>query len=963
MLTPCLDEDFAIAFAQGSLSLEDTTRAEQHLDTCNECQELVAILAQLGTVDGTDTVVRESPKVRPGDRIGRYSILEAIGSGATSIVYKAYDPELERDIALKLMRVAIDGSSDPMRATRLVQEARTLAQLSHENIVTVHEVGSHEQSVFIAMELVAGQTLRDWSSEDSHALTEILDVFVQVANGLQAAHDTGLVHRDLKPENVMIGHDGRVKVTDFGLALTGEEAMGASTSSKHVAGTPAYMAPEQWHGRADARSDQFSFFVSLFEALHGDLPFHGETISDLQRKVNSGKPMASLKPRWLGKLVAKGLSKEPDKRFASLSEFVSAVQSRRALGSRVLVGVVGTSVVLGAAVITGSFLQSDSVEPQCREQGQAMREVWNDSIRDELRTSMLGRSDAFAPAAWRQIEKHLDIHSSEWAAVSTELCVQESYSNSNPLYLKMQSCLDESLVATAALLRTMTSESNAPSSGTSVKAIARLARPQLCMKGSFVVGRRTNENRQPAVMRQLADAQALYDTRKYKAASAELPKLMTRAQEVGDQESLAGAYLLSCGVHTKLGQKEEAETACHEAAILSSGLGHPGQAARAWALLAGIVGGQAKRFSEAKRWTRYAQAASEQSPSLETEAILNNHFGVAAKQQGRHTEARENYVRAIKLFETIYGPNDLRVASVLNNLAILEGIVGDQEDAIVHHERALEIKEEQLGPNHPDVAVSLMNSALLHSQARPDKARRLYERALGIVENSLAGDHPVRAVLLSNLANLDRRSGQYQQAIDRLAIARTIFETRYGLENARVAAVIENEALVVARLGSPEKALVAHRRALQIREGLYDGAHADIANSLNNIAILLRKLGETQEALAVYERALRVRRLALGQEHVDTALDLLGVGSSRYELGMIKRSRAPLEQALDLVETSDAVDMELKASIEFQLAKTLRSSEYERAQNLAQSAMQHFQMLPGDTGADSVVQITTWLSQ
>src|SRR5262249_4840316 len=194
------------------------------------------------------------------------------------VVYAANDPELGGQVALKLLKTALDQE-------RLVREARALARVSHPNVVAVHDVGRWKERVFIAMELVRGRDLRAWLRERRRRWPEVVDVFIAAGRGLASAHAAGLVHRDFKPENVLISSEGRVAVSDFGLARGLEEAPDGT-----VSGTLAYMAPEQAAGElADARSDQYAFCASLFEALHGARP--------------PERPDEAHVPRTLGRIV------------------------------------------------------------------------------------------------------------------------------------------------------------------------------------------------------------------------------------------------------------------------------------------------------------------------------------------------------------------------------------------------------------------------------------------------------------------------------------------------------------------------------------------------------------------------------------------------------------------------------------------------------------------------------------
>lgn len=264
--------------------------------------------------------------------VGRYQLLERIGEGASGIVYRAHDPALRRDVALKLVR-----APDPRRAAQVLQEAHALAKLSHPNVVAVFDAGVTDDAVFIAMELVAGTTLDAWFSSKPRSELETIGTMLSAGRGLAAAHGAGLVHRDFKPGNVMVGDDGRVRVLDFGLAHPCTPGTGNGTSA---VGTPGYMAPEQARGESPTpRSDQFSFCVTFHEALTLRRPSSGAFERHWLRVV---KP-----------IIARGLHPDPNQRHATMHALIRRFERRRVVSA-------GASLMGAAAVgasVTSLLLQ------------------------------------------------------------------------------------------------------------------------------------------------------------------------------------------------------------------------------------------------------------------------------------------------------------------------------------------------------------------------------------------------------------------------------------------------------------------------------------------------------------------------------------------------------------------------------------------------------------------------------
>ncbi len=357
----CLDDNAASEFVAGALSGPAASRAEMHLAGCRDCRALVAALAGAGDVDSqaetrqrervTESQAGKLPrKYAVGDRVGRYLVLSTLGAGGMGVVLSAYDPHLDRKVALKLLRANLGANAKDARV-RLKREAQAIAQLSHPNVVGVYDVGTTDEGdVYIAMEFVEGDTLTTWLKRWPRTWREILEVFHQAARGLMAAHGVGLLHRDFKPDNVLVGGDGRVRVTDFGLArsVLGPDdpqrpsiRSSAPSSPLHaeltatgtVLGTPRYMPPEQLTGpEIDARADQFSFCVALYEALFGTHPLPGATsVSMLEHGDEALPPPESTRvPAAITRAVMRGLARERIKRFptmaALMSELVPPVQ-------------------------------------------------------------------------------------------------------------------------------------------------------------------------------------------------------------------------------------------------------------------------------------------------------------------------------------------------------------------------------------------------------------------------------------------------------------------------------------------------------------------------------------------------------------------------------------------------------------------------------------------------------------
>lgn len=310
---------------------------------------------------------------------GRFRIDETLGRGGMGVVHLAWDQRLDRPVALKVVK-ALGAAQSQLLRDRLDREARALAKLSHPNVVPVFEVGEFEGELYVAMEYVPGRTLGQWLEEEPRPWRAVVEMFIQAARGLQAAHRAGMLHRDFKPDNAIIGEDGRVRVLDFGLVRTLEEGPelgdGAAKSDGALSstltdvgatvGTPAYMAAEQFLGEpVDERTDVFALCVSLYEGLFGVRPYVGKTRFALFKAVKDGRAQLPADrrgvPGWLCKCVMKGLARDKAARHPSVTAVIDALEQglarrrRRVLAAGLgvgvsLAGVVGWSVSHAAQV-------------------------------------------------------------------------------------------------------------------------------------------------------------------------------------------------------------------------------------------------------------------------------------------------------------------------------------------------------------------------------------------------------------------------------------------------------------------------------------------------------------------------------------------------------------------------------------------------------------------------------------
>ncbi|MCH9682947.1 MAG: serine/threonine protein kinase, partial [Deltaproteobacteria bacterium] len=376
---------------------------------------------------------------RRGTQIQRYVVIDRIDGGGMGDVFIAYDPQLDRRLAVKVLRDQ-PGVREDFDHERLRREGQALAQLSHPNVVTIYDVGEWNERTFIAMELVDGTHLGQWLRRRPRTQSEILAVFVAAGRGLAAAHAADIIHRDFKPSNVVVEEGGRVIVLDFGLAMAGTEGRplpGSGptkepslhddplTETGRTVGTPPYMAPEQHRGKAlDARTDQFSYCVSLYEALVGQRPFPGHDVSTLV-KAKLGRhlpplPEPSPIPPWLRPIITRGLSPNPSERYPSMDALLHELDRGRddptPRRRRVLLTAAATTVVgLGAWWAWPQPVVCDNGRDR-------VGEVWDSTKAQQMQGAFAQTDIAYAQEMFERTTERLDAYATDWADHHRETC-------------------------------------------------------------------------------------------------------------------------------------------------------------------------------------------------------------------------------------------------------------------------------------------------------------------------------------------------------------------------------------------------------------------------------------------------------------------------------------------------------------------------------------------------------------
>ncbi len=815
-----------------------------------------------------------------GDAVGRYVVLERLGAGGMGVVYAAYDPELDRKIALKLLHTdSAPGTESPVRG-RLLREAQAMARLSHPHVITVHDVGTFGDEVFVAMEFVDGSTLSEWL-RGRPPLPEILDIFLSAGRGLAAAHAAGLVHRDFKPDNVLLGKDGRVCVADFGLArpqppslssassgsapapvepaatppapaetaapiaalealLSGPEgrrALFPLTRTGLMMGTPAYMSPEQFLGLlADARTDQFSFCVALYEAVYGERPFAGDNMVHLSQRVLAGQieppPRDSRVPAWLRRLLLRGLSTRPEYRFPSMEALLLSLNrgvEHRPRRQR-LVAAMG-SVLLITGTLWYSHYRGTQIDP-CGGAELRLAGIWDDPRKDQVKAAFSATNTPYAGHAFSTAAASLDAYAQAWTSTYTEACRatrQRGEQSEELLDLRMQ-CLSDHLKELEALAILFT-KADKTIVEKALLATQGLSGLDLCSDTRSLRSQvrppadPTTRARVEAVRADLATAKAMKHAGKFPDGLRLAEAAQATAASLGYRPIEAEALYLLGDIQGEAGDLRGAEKNLSEAVWAAEAGHHEKVAARAAARLVQIVGSFEARYKEGRQWARHAAAYIEGVGGDEQlEAKLHNCLGVLSSAEGNYDEALDHHLKALALRERLNGPDHPVVAESLNNLGEVYRQKGKKDESLRAHERALAIWKKALGPEHPQVARCLDNIGQeLLARGEKDAALLDIEQALRIREKSLGPEHPDVALSKLHLGEALKALGRYQEAVGPIEGALTLFEKALGPRHPRVVEALVNEGEVYLGLSQMQKARALLQRARTLcLEGVCD---------------------------------------------------------------------------------------------------------------------------------------------
>jgi tetratricopeptide (TPR) repeat protein len=743
---------------------------------------------------------------------GTFVIDRELGSGGMGVVYLAHHEALDRQVAIKLcLRRSSERHTD-----LLLREARAMAALVHPNVAAVHHVGTTAEQVYIAMEYVPGGTLRAWLAAAARPWPEIVAMFVQAGRGLAAAHDKGFVHRDFKPDNVLIGEDGRARVTDFGLAVNtrlGSESGSAvvtadgETSTTRGAGTPRYMAPEQRAGRAlGPAADQYAFCLALHEALYGALPGEPSTRS---------RP-AGL-PRAVESAIARGLRGAPQERHPDMHALLHTLERRRSAGRWFAI----TGVV--AAIGGASWFAARPHDP-CPDGEARLAQVWSPARRSALTTAMAQGAGPNAATAGQLVGAGLDAYADAWRRAHATAC-DVALLPDDTRRVAAHECLDEALVHFDESIGAL-SQGNAAIAEQALTALYGLPRLVHCTEPAHLdlrVQQRGTPEAAAAiaqVRRDLARVRALESSGSIEDGWRLATDAVERATALGDRALLSEALLRAGRISSFRDAAPHETAAAFERAYLEAEVSGADEVrAEAGALLVYYIGVELGRHLDALDWARRTEAVVERLGELGVFEAMSLHDSV-----GRVHAAR-----------------------------------GDLDAAEAALRRAESLELETHGADHPSTSSTrLALGEVLMRAGRYDESAAALERAWAGYARSVGADHPSMTDVIIAEAALDEERGDDAAAETRLGLALHRREAEYGLEDSRLVQPLNALGRVRSRSGHHDAALAAYGRARRLCEQQRGDAHIDTAWALVNEADALVAAGRSHRAREVYDDALTI---------------------------------------------------------------------------------------------------------
>ncbi|HWB79075.1 MAG TPA: protein kinase [Nannocystaceae bacterium] len=951
-----------------------------------------------------DPSASHSEILQPGRTIGHFVVQRLLGAGAMGVVVLAHDHELDRPVAIKLLRSDDRGVAQ----ARLLREAQSVARVAHPNVVAVHQVGMFAEQVYLVMEFVDGGTLREWIAAAEREWSSVLEVYRQAGRGLAAAHAAGLVHRDFKPDNVLIGRDGRVRVSDFGLVGVAAESastmpsLSDSRDSKltrtgSILGTPAYMAPEQYGGgTVDARSDQFAFCVSLFEALHGVRPFAGESLPELLRSIEAEavRPPARSVPPWITDALRKGLRATPAERHASVDALLAALEPpAKRTGLRVAIAA-GAATLTIAGIATTTYLLRDP-EPSatallapatCPDPADAPGDPWSDERREDVRAALTKTGHRAAADVFTAIDAELSARRDEWRAELDDACrAQAIRGEQTPAIRQLRERCIAAVRDEADVFAELLAGGDERLVDGAISSATLLTPASTCHDVEALQAAPAPTEAQLAdlrpLRRELTRAEVLLLAGRHHDVIALGRELEPELRRIGFAADHAAALLVVARAEMQTGELTSAETHLRESiALAAKGRAHSTEAI-ATATLMYVVATGLGRPQEALGMIAAGQAAAERSGDPRARSYFESAAGTMWLISGKTDDAMRASDEAIAVLESLPRPPPDELGMAYSNRAGIKLRTNDSKGAIADHTHGLEIIERGLGKRHPFYGALAMSLGRMLKQAGDpegararardalesweaafgrdhtscalalldiaqdemalqhwDAARTALDDALARHERSAdgAGDLRSRVDLIDNRAFVDYQTGRFADAYAGYERARTLVVASAGEADPRVAGY--DRALASVRISEAryDDALPLLERARDALVKQYGPTHAAVADAIGLLAEVELAARRCDQALVHFRGAIKQRNELEVPPDAGLARLLVGMAACELESGDAASAGERLDQAEPLLAAHpDPAQSARIASVRAELAWRAGDREAARASAIA----------------------------
>ncbi len=900
----CPDDD-TLALLLGGEAV-DESRLHAHVDACPQCAALLVELAALYH-QADDEPDDEPENLRPGTTIaGRYRMERVLGQGGMGVVYLAHDEQLRREVAIKLVRPEVAAEHGPQLQARLHREARAMARINDPAVVRVLDVGGWRSTVYVVMERVDGVTLRTWLRAQPRTRAQVVEALATAGRGLLAAHRAGVVHRDFKPDNVLVGSDGRARVTDFGMAILPNmdphtprsmEAVAGSTWSSAplstqtgtVMGTPAYMAPEQLDGRPlDARSDQYAWCLVLAEAVGGHRPFEGRTPYELRQAQRTVPSLDGLPPE-IRAVVQRGLCERADQRWRDLGEALRVL--RAPSRNRWRWGAMALLAVGGWGLLPSGATSASPSASRCEAEVTALQSSWTRAQADRGAV----QAEPRARRVDQELQRYVTALTTGYRRACDTKALPPSVASDQAL-----DCLDRRRARLAPIL-----ERWATDAGHDLfDVVADLQAPRSC----FGNDQQRPLPRDPARAAQTGELRTALETGWGHLALGDIDEAEQRLQalhgdieELGFEPLLAEWNLMSGRLLTRRGSYEPARQRLETAYWQAHRRGDDWIAGRSATALFRLLGDTLSRFEDAELWARHAESSLRRADRAASWYHFHASRAAVAIRREHARLAREHARQAMVLARRLWPPgHGERIASRVN-LAVVDNMQGDFATARQRLVRSVQESDRERGVDHPDLIVILQSLAQAVSrQGHDDQAEQHLARALRIAHEVHGPDHPEASDIRNGLAILAAIRGDHDRAQRLFSEELELVEASLGPDSERAMRVRTNLGHVRIKQGDLDGALDELMRVVAWEQEVYGPDAVGLVTKLILLGEVEQARGQPGPAVTHLDRALALLDANEGADTDLMASALEHRAAVRRGQGQFEPARVDLQRALSM---------------------------------------------------------------